>query len=153
MKNSYIYRLDKVIFYRYDYKDSENVENCFCLGYFDSVEELEKAVLICEQNGISSADLQAMRFDFCYNEKQKFAYELTYGYSVLNRKKQYVDYSYIFAPQNSLKNCKKLKNDLLKTEKYKPSPNKIFDDEMPDGFWIEKFIINKLYSVITLTAD
>lgn len=27
-------------------------------------------------------------------------------------------------------------------------PNKIFDDEMPDGFWVEKLKLNKLYGVI-----
>ena len=30
-----------------------------------------------------------------------------------------------------------------------PNPNKIFDDdEAPDGFWIVKLTINKLYGVI-----
>lgn len=39
-----------------------------------------------------------------------------------------------------------MKNELIKTEKFKPMPNKIFDDEMPDGLWVEK--LNKLYGVI-----
>lgn len=147
--DKYIYRLDKVNFYYYDYKDDENVEDRYVLGYFSSVEEIEKASRICEENGIVSGELEATRFDFCYKENQKFVYELSYGYSILNKKKQYVDYSYVFAPQNSSSDCKKLKKELLKIEKYMPNKNKIFDDEeAPDGFWIVKLTINKLYGVI-----
>lgn len=74
---------------------------------------------------------------------------MSYGYSVLNKKKQYVDYAYVFAPQNSSNDCKKLKKELIKIKKYMPNPNKIFDDdEAPDGFWIVKLTINKLYGVI-----
>ena len=50
--DKYIYRLDKVNFYYYDYKDNENVEDRYVLGYFSSVEEIEKASFICEENGI-----------------------------------------------------------------------------------------------------
>lgn len=147
--SDYIYRLEKVKFYRFDRKDQEAVEDRYLIGYFSSPEELEKAVAICEENGIPAKNLEAMRFDFTYIGKGKTVYELSYGYSILNRKKQYVDYYYSFAPQNSVSACKKLKKEILKIDKFKPSPEKIFDDDMPDGFWIEKLSINKLYGVIS----
>ena len=147
----YIYRLDKVKFYRFDWKDKEEVEDRFKLGYFSSLEELDKAVAICVENDIPFKNLEAMRFDFDYKKNQKYIYELGYEYSILNRKKQYVDYDYLFAPQNSLAACKKLKKEVLKIDKYKPAPEKIFDDEAPDGFYIEKLKLNKLYSVISIS--
>lgn len=39
-------------------------------------------------------------------------------------------------------------HESIKTEKFKPMPNKIFNDGMPDGFWVEKLKLNKLYGVI-----
>ena len=91
-----------------------------------------------------------MRFDFDYKKNQQYIYELGYEYSILNHKKQYVDYDYLFAPQNSLAACKKLKKEVLKIDKYKPSPEKIFDDQAPDGFWIVKLKLNQLYGVISI---
>lgn len=144
----YIYRLEKFHFYYYDYEDGEDVEDCCVLGYFSSKKEVEKAIAVCERNGISQNDLRTIRFEFCYTNRQEYVYELSYGYSILNQKNRYIDYSYVFPPQNTDDDCKRMKNELIKTEKFKPMPNKIFDDEMPDGFWVEKLKLNKLYGVI-----
>ena len=146
----YIYRLDKVKFYRFDWKDKEEVEERFNLGYFSSLEELDKAVAVCVENDVPFKSLEAMRFDFDYKKNQKYIYELGYEYSILNKKKQYVDYSYLFAPQNSIAACKKLKKEVLKIDKYKPAPEKIFDDQAPDGFWLVKLKLNNLYGVISI---
>ena len=147
--SDYIYRLDKVKFYRFDWKDKEPVEDRFVLGYFSSLEELDKAAPICVENGVPFDDLEAMRFDFDYIKNRNYIYELSYEYAILNRKKQYVDYSYLFAPQNCISACKKLKKEVLKIDKYKPSPEKIFEDYMPGGFYIAKLKLNKLYGVIS----
>ncbi len=148
--SKYIYRLEKFHFYYHDYDDGEDVEDCYVLGYFSSKKEIEKAVSVCEQNGISRNELRTIRLEFCYINKQKYVYELSYGCSVLNQRKQYVDYSYVFPPQNSVEDCKRMKSELIKTEKFKPVPDKIFDDEATDGFWIEKLKLNKLYGVISI---
>lgn len=149
--NGYIYKLERVKFYRFDWKDKEPVEDRYLVGYFTSLEELDKAVAICVENDIPFKSLEAMRFDFDYIKNRNYIYELTYGFSIINQKKQYVDYYYSFAPQNSIAACKKLKKEILKLDKYKPSSEKIFDDEWLDGFYIEKLKLNKLYSVISIS--
>ena len=66
------------------------------------------------------------------------------------RKSSYIDYDYVFTPQRNRKCCLELKADLQQDRKYQCSKEKIFDKETPDGFWIEKLQINKLYNVITV---
>lgn len=40
-------------------------------------------------------------FLLSYTRRRKYIYELSYEYTVLNEKHQYIDYSYIFPPQIS----------------------------------------------------
>ena len=76
----YIYRLDKVKFYRFDWKDKEEVEERFNLGYFSSLEEHDKAVAVCVENDVPFKSLEAMRFNFDYKKHKKYIYELGYEY-------------------------------------------------------------------------
>lgn len=149
MINKKIFRLDKVKFYYYDSVDNENVEDLYVLGYFDSQEELDKALLVCKQYGVDKGELSVQEFFVELANNQKFIYELSYEYSVLNSDKQYVDYSYVFPPQRSREKCLGLKFELQKLKKYRPSQNKIVDKKTDQGFWIEKWELNKLYSVVT----
>ncbi len=151
MSNKKIFRLDKVKFYYYDSVDKENVEELCVLGYFDSQEELDKALLVCKQYGIDKGELSVQEFFVELANNQKFIYELSYEYSVLNSDKQYVDYSYVFPPQRSREKCLELQIELQKLKKYRPSQNKIVDKMTDEGFWVEKLKLNKLYSVVTVS--
>ena len=77
----------------------------------------------------------------------KYAYE----YSVLNADGQYVDYSYVFPPQRSRGRCLRLKTELQKQKKYRPESRKIVDIMTDDGFWTEKYCLNELYNVVTIS--
>lgn len=151
MVNKKIFRLDKVKFYYYDSVDKENVEDSCVLGYFSSQEELDKALLVCKQYGVDKGELFVQEFFVELANNQKFIYELSYEYSVLNSDKQYVDYSYVFPPQRSREKCLDLKFELQKIGKYRLSQNKIVDKMTDEGFWIEKLKLNKLYSVVTVS--
>ena len=111
-----IFRLEKIKFYYYDKAEKENVEDLYVLGYFSSREELDKAMLICKQYGIDGGELSVQEFLVELAENQKFIYELSYEYSVLNADGQYVDYSYVSAkkpgtlpaPENGIAKTKKV---------------------------------------------
>lgn len=144
-----VYRLQKYKFYYYDSTDNENVEEGVILGYFDSNTELLKAIKICNKYGISEEELKVDEFSVNISSNQKYLYILSYSYSLLIEGK-YIDYDYVFEPKTSQKKCSDLKNKLLLEQKYQYNENKIYDSEMPDGFWVEKCKINKLYSVISI---
>lgn len=146
-----IFRLEKIKFYYYDKAEKENVEDLYVLGYFSSREELDKAMLICKQYGIDGGELSVQEFLVELAENQKFIYELSYEYSVLNADGQYVDYSYVFPPQRSRGRCLRLKTELQKQKKYRPESRKIVDITTDDGFWTEKCCLNKLYNVVTIS--
>ena len=150
MKKNLIFRLDKYIYFYHDNEDDENVEERYVLGYFTSKENLQKAIKICEQNEINKKELKVHEFLLSYTRRRKYIYELSYEYTILNEKHQYIDYSYIFPPQISKDLCIQEMKLLLKEEKYKPTNNKIFDSATSNGFWIEKLQLNKLYNVIPI---
>jgi len=138
VKENMIYRLEKFKFYYYDNEENENVEDVYVLGYFTSYEQLENAINICQNYGIKKEELRFFKFDLKLRDNQKYIYELSYSYSMLDSNMQYVDYSYVFAPQSCKKSCLQLKVDLQKDVKYQSNDKKIFDEETQDGFWIEK---------------
>ena len=72
MINKKIFRLDKVKFYYYDSVDNENVEDLYVLGYFDSQEELDKALLVCKQYGVDKGELSVQEFFVELANNQKF---------------------------------------------------------------------------------
>ncbi len=150
MKKYTIYRLEKFKFHYYDEKDDENVEDRFVLGYFCPYEELVKAIEVCKKYDIKEDELAVHEFPLELSKNQKYIYELSYGYSILDSNSRYIDYDYVFTPQRNRKCCLELKADLQQDRKYQCSKEKIFDKETPDGFWIEKLQINKLYNVITV---
>ena len=150
MKKYTIYRLEKFTFYYYDEKDGENVEDRCVLGYFYPREALTKAVDMCREFGIKDEEIAVQECVLEVYRIPKYIYELSYAYSILDPDLQYIDYAYVFPPQRSYQRCLQLKAELQKEKKYQKSNDRIFDKETPDGFWIEKLQINKLYNVITV---
>lgn len=148
MKYNIIFRLDKCKYFYYDKEDDEDVEDRYVLGYFNSPEKLADAIQTCKQYGVAEEELQVQKFALKYTERQKFLYILSYEYAIMNSKNEYIDYSYVFPPQINRQFCNQLKIKLMQEDRYKKTDNKIFDSMPPDGFWIEKVQINKLYSVI-----
>ena len=146
MKSLIIYRLDKYKFYAHDIEDGEDDEERFVLGYFNSRNKLEEAIETCINHGIKRNELDVNEFELICLARRKFIYELSFGYTLQKSDGGYIDYAYVFPPQLSKKDCLKLKFELKKEPKYQGGENKVFDFP-PDGFWIEKIQLNKLYNV------
>lgn len=143
-----IYCLQKYKFFYYDEKDDENVETCYLLGYFDSLQNVESAITVCKENGLSDDELKVEYFTLSLLKRQKYLYILSYGYSILNEKGEYIDYEYVFEPKTNRKKCVELKKQLEEQPKYCHTKERIYDSETKKGFYIARFEINKLYSVI-----
>lgn len=150
MLNITVYRLEKYKFYYHYLEDNEDVEERCVLGFFNSQFELKKAMLICENNGLNKTELAVNEFNMNIKKSQKYIYALSYSYSVINKDNNYIDYEYNFEPQKNRERCIALKEELKKNTKFQHNENKIYDVETLDGFWIERFAINKLYAVENL---
>lgn len=149
-KRLIIYRLEKYKFHFHDTEDNEDVEERRVLGYFNSKAELVHAIEISKQNDILESEILVKEFLLDLSIRQKYIYELSYSYSILTPDNEYVDYDYTFDPQKDRKKCRQLKETLAFQEKYKFNDKKIFDPKTCDGFWIEKYKLNKLYGVIKI---
>lgn len=146
-----IFRLSKYTLYSYDEAEKENIEERQILGYFNSIEEIKNSIWLCVKSGIDKNNLTVNAYSITLRKGQKYIYELSYSYSIQTTTGEYMDYEYIFDPQGNKLDCLKLKERLVRQPKFQPSSNKIFDSSMPDGFWIERYTINKLYTVIPLS--
>lgn len=146
-----IYCLQKYQFFYYDEKDDENVETCYLLGYFNSLQSVENAIGVCKENGISDDELKVERFNLSLSKRQKYLYILSYAYSVIDEKGEYTDYEYVFEPKTNRKKCLELKKQLEEQPKYCHTEERIYDPETMRGFYIARFEINELYSVIDRT--
>ena len=147
-----IFSLDEYKFYYTDPLDGEKVEDIHQIGFFDSEEELSRAIKICKRFGIPEQNRELRIFDYDMNlsPNQKYLYTLEYGYSIKSEEGNYNDYFYDFPPpKKSRRECMFLKKDLLQNIKYQPNPNKIYDLS-PDGFIIAKWQINNLYEVVNI---
>ena len=49
---SKIYFVQEVKYYGYDDKEDENIEECLIIGYFSSLDIVEKVVNLCIENGL-----------------------------------------------------------------------------------------------------
>ena len=143
-----VYCLEKYHFFYYDKEDDENVESRYLLGYFNCQSSLENALKVCKLNGIQDDELKIEQFNLSLSKKQKYLYILTYSYSTRNEKGEYTDYEYIFEPKTNRKKCLELKEELCKQSKYSHTKKKIYDSETANGYYISRYEINKLYSVV-----
>ena len=148
-----IYCLQKYRFFNYDEKDDENVEIWYLLGYFNSLEKVKDAIEVCKANGISDDELRVETFELSLSKRQKYLYILTYAYSILNAKEEYTDYDYVFEPKTNRKQCLELKAQLEKQPKYRHTYEKIYDSETINGFYIARYELNQLYSVIDRSSE
>ena len=147
-----IFSLDEYKFYYTDPLDGEKVEDIRQIGFFDSEEELNRAIKICKRFGIPEQNrkLRIFDYDMNFSSNQNYLYTLEYGYSIKSEEGNYNDYFYDFPPpKKSRKECMLLKKNLLKNIKYQPSSNKIYDLSS-DGFIIVKWQINNLYEVVSI---
>lgn len=146
MMISILYKLIIYDFSYYDPYDDEYVEDVSIVGYFTSREKLQDAIEICKKNGVKDNNLLIKAYDIKLSSHQKYIYELSYGYAIYNAENDtYTDYYYnMLMPQKNKKLCLELKKTLLQEEKFAMADYKIYDCE-PDGFFIEKYILNKLY--------
>ncbi len=143
-----IYCLQKYRFFYYDEADDENVEIRYLLGYFNSPEKVKDAIEVCKANGISDDELRVETFELSLSKRQRYLYILTYAYSILNAKEEYTDYDYVFEPKTNRKQCLELKGQLEKQPKYRHTNEKIYDPDTMNGFYIARYELNQLYSVI-----
>lgn len=143
-----IYCLQKYKFYYYDKLEDENVENILVLGYFNSKTFLDNAVEICKKHEINGNELRIIEYDIDLMKKQKYLYVLSYAYYTLPDDDTYNDYEYLFEPQTNKKKCLILKEKLKKNPKFMHNKNKSYEDYTIQGFFIEKFELNKLYCVL-----
>ena len=147
-----IFSLDEYKYHYTDPLDGEKVEDIHQIGFFDSEEELNRAIKICKRFGIPEQNRELRIFDFDINlsPNQKYLYTLEYGYSIKSEEGNYNDYFYDFPPpKKSRRECMVLKKDLLQNIIYQPNPNKIYDLSS-DGFIIAKWQINNLYEVVNI---
>jgi hypothetical protein len=147
-----VYHLEKYKYFYTDVSDGERVEDRLTLGFFSSKNELDSAIEICISSGISKEDLRIQTYTLNLRKHQKYVFLLSYGYSIENDSDgSYVEYYDIFSPQSDLKTCVQLKEKLLKEDRYQKRIDKIYDSEMPDGFWIEPYKLNRLYNVVSIS--
>ena len=143
-----IFRLSEYKFYSYDEVDKENIEERRILGYFSSEEMLNDSIRLCIESGIDESCLSINAYSLILRKGQRYIFELSYSYSVKTTSGNYVDYDYIFEPKASKDDCLKLKKRLVRQYKFQPTTAKIFDPSVPAGCWVERYDINKLYSVV-----
>lgn len=143
-----IYLLEENIFFRHDYDDNENVEERHLLGFFTDIDQLVNSINSCvkngKNNGINKKHLFVSSYWLNINSNQKYIYVLSHEYYKIVDG-EYVDYYYIFEPLTSRKKCIELKESLKNDEKYKFSPDRHYDYQPPDGFFISQFKLNYLY--------
>lgn len=147
MSTNILYRLCKCYFYYYDPIDDEYAEDITCMGCFTSRDKLQQAIETCKRNGLKEENIIIQSYEIKLSSRQKYVYVLTYGYATYNEETDvYTDYYYnMLIPQKSKKLCVELKKKLLKEEKFAMADYKIYDYE-PDGFFVETYELNTLYS-------
>ena len=78
---------------------------------------------------------------------RRFLYELSYEFS-LRRGENVEDFYDIFGPQKSRWQCLRLKRRLQRSHpRFRSAEGKEYSQSY-DGFWIERYEIDKLYSVL-----
>ncbi len=139
-----VYFLQQKKYFGYDDEDNEDIEECMIIGYFNSLESVIIAKDICHKNGIDECYLDLKCFDLILNNNQKYVYVLSHTYAKHQTDGTYTDYEYIFEPKINRQKCIELKNELLRSEKFKLSDDRDYCISPPDGFFIEKFKLNNI---------
>lgn len=134
-----VYFLQQKKFYGHDNNDNEDIEECLIIGYFNSFKSVMAAKKICLENNIIEKYIDLQYFDMVLNNNQKYVYVLSHTYAKKELNGTYTDYEYIFEPKASRRCCIELKNELLKSEKFKLSKDREYSICPPDGFFIEKY--------------
>lgn len=148
-----IYRLDRVKYKYFDKTDMEDVEERYVLGYFSSLNNIKNAIKTYIENGYKESELSISTFFDSFTYNQKHVYVLSHGYSIYENNK-YTDYSYVFQPFSNKNKCFEMMNNLKKETLYEFNPNRIYDDETMEGFYIATFKIDYLYGIEkTITND
>lgn len=142
-----IYRLSEYRFYGIDPSDGERVEERRILGYFSDRSKLAEALLACRRCGIGEEETAVEEFSVPLRRGRRFLYELSYEFS-LRRGENVEDFYDIFGPQKSRWQCLRLKRRLQRSHpRFRPAEGKEYTQSY-DGFWIERYEIDKLYSVL-----
>ena len=81
---SKIYFVQEVKYYGYDDKEDENIEECLIIGYFSSLDIVEKVVNLCIENGLFNSEIVVKSFDVDLKRNQKYVYVITHDYSIRN---------------------------------------------------------------------
>ena len=141
---SKIYFVQKVKYYGYDDEEDENIEECLIIGYFSSLDIVEKVVNLCIENGLLNSEIVVKSFDVDLNRNQKYVYVITHDYSIREENGTFTDYEYIFEPKSSRAECEALKCKLKELPKYKYSQDRDYSITPPDGFYICRYKINQM---------
>ena len=141
---SKIYFVQKVKYYGYDDEEDENIEECLIIGYFSSLDIVEKVVNLCIENGLLISEIVVKSFDVDLNRNQKYVYVVTHDYSIREENGTFIDYEYIFEPKSSRAECEALKCKLKELPKYKYSQDRDYSITPPDGLYICRYKINQM---------
>lgn len=139
-----IYLLLQHKLYYIDYIDDERVEDDEILGCFTE-DKLEEAKRYYIDGGYKANELVFQTYDFTIRKNRKYVYILRYDYiKILPNGEWGAGYFYRFAPMYSYRECMAYKKELLKQEKYRVMPEKLFCYS-DDGFFVRKLEINVVY--------
>ena len=141
---SKIYFVQEVKYYGYDDKEDENIEECLIIGYFSSLDIVEKVVNLCIENGLFNSEIVVKSFDVDLKRNKKYVYVITHDYSIREENGTFTDYEYIFEPKSSRAECEALKCKLKELPKYKYSQDRDYSITPPDGFYISRYKINQM---------
>ena len=137
------YRLDYCDWDYFDEQDQEDVEKRYVIGFFDSLEKVNKAKEICRFQGkVLKKYLQVKEFFCQVGNRQKYLYFLVFDYSIFDGQ-EYTDYIYYLPPFSNKNKCKEYKKEMQKNEKFQVKPNYLYM-ATKDGFYIEKMRINEV---------
>lgn len=138
--------IELVSFEGIDETDNERIEDRYIVGYFFNQDKINDAILLCKEKKEKDEEIVLTEYEMECSPNQKYVYVLSYEYTIIVND-QFQDFYYIFEPQSSKRKCFLMKQSLTKDKKYQRSPEKIYEDNTIDGFYIAKMEIDCVFTV------
>lgn len=151
MKQTKIYFVQQKIVQGYEKTDDEPIEEeCMVIGYFTTVENVSFVKEKCIANNIPSEQIYVKEIPIVLGNNQKYIYVLSHEYGIKHADGSYTDYEYIFDAKRTKKESEELKVRLQRQDKFRYSPERIYDAQPKDGFLISKTELNCMWYPIFL---
>lgn len=145
MKRTKIYFVQQKIVQGYDEADDEPIEECTVIGYFTTEEKVIIVKEKCIAEKIPTEQIYVKEIPIVLGSNQKNVYVLSHEYAIKHADGSYTDYEYVFDAKRTKKECEELKIQLQAQDKFKYSPERIYDAQPDDGFLISKIELDCMW--------